>query len=246
MNYCDARKMKKSFTTLIILILFFVPACHGGFLDDLLKGLAPSSEQGMDESTVIAGLKEALSVSTENAVKNVSRLDGYLANEAIRIAMPEKIQRVADVLKKVGYEKQVDEFTTSMNRAAEKAAPKASAHFIGAIKEMTFDDARRILSGADSEATDYFRSKTSDRLYNEFKPVVSSSMDTVGVTRSYKEMMGTYTSLPFTKDTPFDLDHYVTGKALDGLFYMMAQEEKKIRTDPAARVTDLLKKVFSK
>jgi hypothetical protein len=225
-------------------MLFVAPACHGGFLDNLIKDLTPSSERGMDEGTVIAGLKEALLVSTKNAVKNVSRTDGYLANEMIRIAMPDKIQRVADVLNKVGYQKQVDEFITSMNRAAEKAAPKASAHFIGAIKEMTFDDAEGILNGSDSEATDYFRSKTAEKLYNEFKPVVSSSMNSVGVTRSYKDMMGTYTSLPFMKDTPFDIDHYVTAKALDGLFYVMAQEEKKIRTDPAARVTELLEKVF--
>lgn len=238
--------MKTTLSVLIAFIFFFSTSCYGGFLDDLLKGVKSSSEQGMDESTVIAGLKEALSVSTENAVKKVSRIDGYLANETIRIAMPEKIQRVADVLSRVGYQKQVDEFITSMNRAAERAAPKASDHFLGAIKEMTFDDAKGILNGEDSAATDYFRSKTSDRLYNEFKAVVSSSMDTVGVTHSYKEMMGTYASLPFMKDTPFDLDHYVTDKALDGLFYVMAQEEKKIRTDPSARITELLGKVFKK
>ena len=133
-----------------------------------------------------------------------------------------------------------------MNRAAEKAALAAAPHFSDAIKGMIFDDAKGILSGGDTAATDYFRSKTSDGLYDEFKPIVSSSMNDVGVTKSYKTMMGKYTSLPFMKEESLDLDHYVTEKSLDGLFLMIAQEEEKIRTDPAARVTDLLKKVFGK
>ena len=162
------------------------------------------------------------------------------------IMMPEKIRKVADVMKKVGYEKQVDDFVTSMNRAAENAAPAAASHFPDAIKGMTFEDAKGILSGGDTAATDYFRTKTSDNLYEEFKPIVSSRMNEVGVTRSYKTMMGKYTSLPFMKEESVDLDHYVTEKSVDGLFYMIAQEEVKIRTDPAARVTDLLKKVFGK
>jgi enolase len=138
----------------------------------------------------------------------------------------------------------VDEFVLSMNRAAEKAAPKAKAVFISAIQEMTFEDAKKILNGGDTAATDFFKEKTSANLYESFKPIISSSMDEVGVTRSYKEMMGRYTMLPFTKAESVDLDHHVTNKALDGLFFMVGQEEKKIRTDPAARVTDLLKAVF--
>jgi hypothetical protein len=238
--------MKTTLLTLIALMLLFAPACNGGFLDNLLKEFTSSSEQGMDESTVISGLKEALSVGTKNAVNEVSQTDGYLANDAIKILMPEKIQKVADVLRKVGYQKQVDNFITSMNRAAETAAPKAANHFVDAIKVMSFDDAKSILNGGDTSATDYFKLKTSDRLYDEFKPIIESSMNSVGATRSYKEMMGKYTSLPFVKKESLDLDHYVTNKSLDGLFHMISLEEKKIRTDPAARVTDLLKKVFSK
>lgn len=244
--------MKSKFSVLIVLMLIGAPVCYGGFLDNLLKdsglfkdrGLA--KEQGLDNSTVISGLKEALSVGTKNAVNKVSQTDGYLANDAIKILMPEKIQKVADVLKKVGYQKQVDDFITSMNRAAESAAPKAANHFVDAIKVMSFEDAQSILNGGDTSATDYFKSKTSGSLYDEFKPIIASSMDSVGATRSYKEMMGKYTSLPFVKAESLDLDHYVTNKSLDGLFYMISQEEKKIRTDPAARVTDLLKKVFGK
>lgn len=237
--------MRKIFLTTLFLFLV-TSLCYAGFLDDVTKGLGLSLGQETDEGTVVSGLKEALSIGTENAVGDVSKIDGYLANQAIKILMPEKIQKVADILEKVGLKKQVDDFITNMNRAAEKAAPKATSHFIDAIKEMTIDDARKILNGGDTAATDYFRTKTSDKLYEEFKPIVSSSMNEVGVTRSYKEMMGKYTSLPFMKEESLDLDHYVTSKAMDGLFYMVGQEEKKIRTDPAARVTELLKTVFGK
>ncbi|MEN8264755.1 MAG: DUF4197 domain-containing protein [Nitrospirota bacterium] len=233
------------FATAFILLMLFSP-CKAGFLDNILKELGLSSEQGLDDTTAISGLKEALSIGTEKAVNEVSQIDGYLGNQAIKILMPEKIRKAADVLKKFGYQKQVDDFITSMNRAAEKAAPKAASHFVESIKKMTFEDARGILKGSNTAATDYFRSKTSEGLYNDFKPVISSSMDKVGVARLYKDMMGKYTSLPFMKELSFDLDRYITDKALAGLFHMVAQEEIKIRTDPAARVTDLLKKVFTK
>ncbi len=238
--------MKRTIAYIVLCIFAAVSVSEAGFLDNLLKEIGVQSKQGMDNSTVISGLKEALSVGTENAVKNVSQLDGYLSNEAIKILMPEKIQRVADVLKKVGYEKQVNDFVTSMNRAAEKAAPKATEHIVSAIKEMSIDDAKKILNGGDTAATDYFKLKTSDKLYEEFKPLISSSMNEVGTTKKYKTMMDKYLSLPFVKKQSLDLDHHVTNKSLDGLFLMIAEEEKKIRTDPAARVSDLLKKVFSK
>ena len=218
---------------------------HAGLLDDLKKGIGVVSPQtGPDDSQVVGGLKEALTIGTGNAVNLVSVTDGYFANQAIKILMPDKIQKVADVLGKVGYQKPVDEFVLSMNRAAEKAAPQAKSIFVGAIKEMTFEDARKILNGGDTAATEFFKAKTSGRLSEAFKPIVSSSMNEVGATRKYKEMMGQYTALPFTKAESLDLDQYVTDKSLDGLFHMVGQEEKKIRTNPAARVTDLLKTVF--
>ena len=239
--------MKRLFFVVLPALLIAVSFCYAGLLDDMLKK-APflSSKQGLDDSTVISGLKEALSIGTNKAVKEVSKIDGYMGNEAIKILMPENIQKVADVLRKVGYQKQVDDFILSMNRAAEKAAPKATAYFVDSVKEMTIKDAKKILNGGDTAATDFFRSKSYDKLFSDFKPAVSSSMNEVGVTRSYKEMMGKYTSIPFMKAESLDVDKYVTTKALDGLFYMVAQEEKKIRTDPGARVTDLLKKVFGK
>jgi len=239
--------MKRFFFVVLFTLLFAVSFCNAGFLDDIFKK-APylSSKQELDEATVISGLKEALSIGTDKAVKEVSRIDGYWGNEAIKILMPENIQKVADVLRKVGYQKPVDDFILSMNRAAEKAAPKAAAYFVDSIKGMTFADAKKILNGGGTAATDFFKSKTYDKLFSDFKPVISSSMDEVGVTRSYKEMMGRYTSIPFMKAESLDVDNYVTTEALDGLFYMVAREEEKIRTDPGARVRDLLKKVFGK
>jgi hypothetical protein len=215
-----------------------------GFWDQAQKIITPASQESLDESTIVSGLKEALSLGTANAVSSVAKVDGYLGNEAIRILMPEKIRKVADTLKKFGMQRQVDEFVLSMNRAAEHAAPQAKSYFVEAIKEMTFEDAQKILKGDDTAATDYFKAKMHDKLYAAFEPSVSESMNEVGVTRSYKAMMDKYTAIPFMKAESLDLDHYVTEKSLDGLFYMVGEEEKKIRTDPAARVTDVLRKVF--
>jgi len=238
--------MKKRYLLIAFIAVFSASVAYGGLLDDAMKAAGSKPKGGPDENTTASGLKQALAIGTENAVKNVSRADGYFGNQVIKILMPEKIQKVADVLKKVGYQKQVDDFILSMNRAAEKAAPKAASIFGDSIKEMTIHDAQKILTGGNTAATDYFKEKTQTKIYDAFKPIVSSSMDEVGATRAYKEMMGKYESIPFMSKESFDLDHYVTTKAMDGLFYMVGQEEKKIRTDPAARVTDLLKTVFGK
>lgn len=237
--------MKKVFFLFLCISVLSVASSYAGLFDDVMKGLnsPPSSS---DDSTIASGLKEALSIGTGNAVKSVSQTDGYFGNEMIKILMPKKIQNVAEVLKKIGYQQQVDDFILSMNRAAEKAAPMAASFFVDAIKEMTFDDAKKILSGGDTSATDFFKDKTHDKLFAAFKPVISSSINEVGATRSYKDMMSQYESVPFLPKESLDLDNYVTNKALDGLFYMVGQEEKKIRTDTTARVTDLLKTVFSK
>lgn len=235
-----------SFATTFLII--FLTSISVAQIDDIMKGVKLPAKQGAsDNTTVASGLKEALTVGTGNAVTSVSKVDGYYSNKMIKILMPEKIQTVANALGKVGYQKQVDDFVLSMNRAAEKAAPKAKEIFIDAIKQMSFEDTKKILNGGNTAATDYFKSKTSKKIFDAFKPIVSSTMNEVGVTKSYNEMMGKYTSsIPFAKKESFDLDTYVTNKASDGLFYMVGQEEKKIRTDPSARVTDLLKKVFSK
>ncbi len=240
------------------LAIVTTPVTPASFLDDTLKkglGQLPGADAlptgraagaALDESTIISGLKDALSVGTKNAVGIVSKLNGYFGNEAIKILLPDNIQKVAEVASKLGFQKQVDEFILSMNRAAEKAAPKAAGHFADAIKAMSIEDARKILSGGDTAATEYFKSKTSSKLYDEFKPSISDSMNQVGVTRAYNAMIAKVPAIPFVKPESTDLDHYVTSKALDGLFYTIGQEEKKIRTNPAARTTELLKKVFGR
>jgi len=194
-----------------------------------------------------AGLKEALAVGTGNAVQMLSKSNGYFGDAAVKILLPENMQKAAEVLKKAGYQKDVDEFVLSMNRAAEQAAPKARPIFEDAVKKMTFDDAQKIMKGNNTAATDYFKSKTSSQLTDAFKPVVSDSMNQVGATKSYKSLTDRYNSMvPFGKMDSFDLDSYVTKKSLDGMFLKVGQEEAKIRTNPAARTTDLLKSVFGK
>jgi hypothetical protein len=229
-----------------VLIVCVMAAPASAQLDKLLKGLGIGQPSELSEAKIGSGLKEALKVGTENAVKLTGKTDGYFFNEAIKILMPEKLQKVEKGLRLVGYGPQVDEFVLSMNRAAERAAPAGKQIFWDAIGEMTIADAKKILSGHETAATDYFKGKTTDRLTAAFKPVVGKAMNEVGVTRQYKELVGRYEAIPFIKKETFDIDGYVVTKALDGLFYTIGEEEKKIRKDPAARVTDLLKEVFGK
>ena len=232
--------------------LLFVPSiCQAGFFDDLSREFLPSLQQqaALDNSTIVKGLKEALAVGTERAVTEVARPDGYFGNQLIKILLPDRVQQAANLLARVGYQQQVDELVLSMNRAAEKAAPKAASFFGDAIRDMTVEDAKGILSGGETAATQFFERKTRAQLLNAFKPIVAKSMDQVGTARAYKEMIGRYESIPFASlaGTPsLDLDTYVTNKALDGLFIKVGEEEKKIRTNPAAQTTDLLRKVFGR
>jgi len=236
--------LKRILISVLFVAVMAVPA--SAQLDKFLKGLGISQPTELSEAKIGSGLKEALKVGTENAVKLTGKTDGYFLNEAIKIVMPEKLQKVEKGLRLVGYGPQVDEFVLSMNRAAERAAPAGKQIFWDAIGEMTIADAKKILSGDETAATDYFKGKTTDRLTTAFKPVVDKAMNEVGVTRQYKELVGRYEGIPFVKKETFDIDGYVVTKALDGLFYTIAEEEKKIRKDPAARVTDLLKEVFGK
>jgi len=211
---------------------------------DLGKRLGLGRSSQLSDEKVSSGLKEALQVGTGNAVKLTGKPDGYFKNEVIKILMPEKLRTVEKGLRAVGYGPQVDEFILSMNRAAERSAPLAKDIFWNAIKQMTFDDARKILGGGDTAATEYFRGRTSDKLTTAFRPVVERAMNEVGATRRYKELVGRAQSLPFGRAQALDIDAYVVTKALDGLFHVLGEEERKIRTNPAARVTNLLKEVF--
>jgi hypothetical protein len=241
--------MRSSLTVIIILVTLSVSVVHAeplDFLKDLMMKGPAKETSALDNKTTIAGLKQALDIGAKNAVKAVSKVDGYLGNDAIKILLPENVQRMADIAAKMGFQRQVDNLITSMNRAAEAAAPKAAGLFVQAIKEMTIEDARGILQGGQTSATEFFKKKTSRELYDQFRPVISTSMDKVGVAKAYKDMTEPLKMVPFLKGESADLDHYVTGKALDGLFLMIGEEEKKIRTNPAARVTDLLKTVFGR
>lgn len=195
---------------------------------------------------IVAGLKEALQVGAGNAISLTGRPDGFFRNQAIRILLPEKARTIEKGLRAAGLGQKVDDFELSMNRAAEKAAPEAKAIFVGAIKQMTLDDGRKILTGGNTAGTEYFKAKTSDTLKSAFRPIVANAMAQTDVTAKYKQMMGGLPSLPFLKKDAVDIDEYVVSKSLDGLFYMLGEEERKIRTDPAARVTALLKEVFGK
>lgn len=212
-------------------------------LDRFFKGLGGS---GLSDAKVGSGLKEALQVGTERAVGQTGAVDGFFANQAIKILMPSQLQTFERALRAVGYGPQIDEFVLSMNRAAERAAPQAKEIFWSAIGDMTFDDARKILSGPDDAATMFFEEKTTGRLTAAFTPIVDRALGEVGVTRQYKDLVGRFEQIPFVQTQSFDLTRYVTGKSLDGLFHVVGEQEKQIRTNPAARTTELLRDVFGK
>ena len=231
--------------SLVISLISIGPPTASAQLKDFLKSIGDAlGGRELSENKIIRGLKEALQIGTTNAVGIVSKLDGYYKSPKIRIPLPDSVQKVEKILRAVGYGSKVDAFELSMNRAAERAAPEAKAMFLNAVKQMTFSDAKKILQGRDNEATLYFEDKTRGRLHELFKPIVHSAMSEVGVTRWYQELEAKVRSIPFTESLNLDLDGYVTNKALDGLFFMVAEEERKIRQDPAARITDLLKEVF--
>ena len=206
--------------------------------------LASTPAATLDSRTAADGLKEALGVGTSRSVDLLGRPDGYLKNLDVKIPMPEKLHVVDKGLRTIGRGNLVDEFVTSMNRAAEAAAPLARSVFLDTIKQMSFQDAVTIVRGKDHEATNYLRTNAGPRLDTLFRPIVGQQLDKVGATRSFDAMMGHASTLPFVGKSAFDLNAYVTGKALDGLFLMIGREEEKIRKDPVARTTDLLKRVF--
>lgn len=237
--------------TLVPALCLILPALpsQAGFLDTVISdlGLSGGPAAGLDDTTIVKGLKEALSTGTGRAVASVSKRDGYFDNQMIKILMPEKLRTAADLIGKFGFRNEVDDVILGMNRAAEKAAPKAMDYFMAALKAMTFDDARKILKGDSTSATEYFRQKTSGDIHTAFKPVIASSLQEVGAVHSYTQMTKRLNSIPFAGSVAdFDLDQYVTNKAVEGLFKMLGEEETKIRTDPAARGTELLRKVFGK
>ena len=229
----------------IVLVL-----CCSGFgsaqLDEILKKTGETLERGdtsgLGDGRIIAGLKQALEVSTGKAVSLTGKPDGFLKNEAIKILLPPKLQTVGRGLRMMGMGATVDELEVGMNRAAEQATPRAKQIFLAALKKMTFDDARHILTGGDTAATEYFRRASSDDLTTAFSPVVHRSMEHVGVIQQYDQVINS-TPAGRALAGQFDLDKYVVSKTLDGLFHMLGEQEKHIRKDPAAQTTALLREV---
>jgi len=216
-------------------------------LGDILKkaneALNQHSTTSLSDDKIRAGLKQALQVSTGKAVSLTGKPDGFLKNEAIKILLPPKLQTVGKGMRMLGMGAQVDELEVGMNRAAEQATPYAQQIFLDAVKKMTFDDARHILSGGDTAATEYFKRLSTADLTTAFTPIVKREMQRVGVVQQYDRVIN---SAPGGSALvgQFDLTKYVVGKTLDGLFFMLGEEEKKIRKDPAAQTTALLREVF--
>ncbi len=208
------------------------------------QAVQPASITGLSLGKITDGLKEALAVGTANAVAATGKPDGFLGNAAIKILLPDKLRTLGSGARMLGMGSQVDELEVGMNRAAEQAAPYAKQIFLDAVSKMSFADARQIWSGGDTAATDYFKAQTSAQLTTAFKPIVHNAMENVGVIKQYNTI--TQSPLAGSLGQGFSLDDYVVGKSLDGIFYMLGQEEKKIRTDPWAQTTSLLKEVFGK
>ena len=199
----------------------------------------------LDGDQIAQGLKEALKVGADNVVQIVSKLDGFYKSPDIKIFFPDKLKAAEKLLRTTGFGLLVEEFELSMNRAAERSASAAKDLFWDAITQMTIQDAEKILKGKDNEATLYFQEKTSARLQEIFSPIVTTAMAEVGVTRLYQDLETKVNAIvPLGLFTDFDLNQYVTEKALEGLFLKLAEEERKIRNDPKARITELLQKVF--
>jgi hypothetical protein len=217
--------------------------------DEILKKagdtLAHNNTAGLSDDKIIAGLKQALQVSTGKAVALTGKPDGFLKNQAIKILLPPKLETVGRGMRMLGMGAKVDELEVGMNRAAEQATPQAKQIFLAALRKMTFDDARQVLSGGDTAATAYFKRTSSADLTTAFSPIVHQSMERVGVVQQYNQVLA---SAPGGNALAgqFDIDKYVVGKTLDGLFLMLGEEEKKIRKDPAAQTTALLKEVFGR
>lgn len=213
----------------------------GGLLNKAKGG----GSGGLSNDDIVAGLKEALSVGAKNSAGKLSSLDGFFKNEAIKLLIPPEAKKVESALRSAGLGSQVDKAILSMNRAAEEASKSAAPIFVDAIKQMSFQDALGILKGADTAATSYLKGKTSSALTASFRPVIEEALKKTDATKYWKDLFDTYNRLPTTiKKINPDLPAYVTDKALYGMFVQVAEEEKKIRKDPAARVSDILKKVF--
>lgn len=210
-----------------------------------LQTIASQFPQGVTDAEISSGLKQALEFGIDREVTNLAKEDGFFSNELVRIGLPPELQKVDKTLRDVGLDNLADEGLRVLNRAAEDAVGEAIPVFADAVKGITFADARNILLGADDAATVYLSNRTEQELYNRFNPIISNSLDKVGATQVWKNIIQKYNSIPLTNNVNPDLPDYVTNEALNGVYLMIAKEEKDIRNDFSSRTTDLLRRVFA-
>jgi hypothetical protein len=248
--------------TLLCLAVFAIGFCNAqGLLGKIKKatskdssgsifntiGRSGSTASNLSNGDIINGLKEALTIGTDSAARKLSRPNGFFANAALKILMPEEAKKAEATLRKVGMGSLVDKAVLSMNRAAEDAAGGISTIFVSAIKQMTVTDGLSILKGGDFAATEYLKTNTSTQLTEKMRPVIENSLAKFNASSYWKDVFSAYNKLSLTsKPVNTDLSSYVTEKSMSGIFLAIGQEEQKIRKDPAAQVTGLLKKVFGK
>ncbi|HVY74678.1 MAG TPA: DUF4197 domain-containing protein [Puia sp.] len=238
--------MKKLFVAFLMVVVSLSNVRAQSLFNDLKKKVTSNgSSSSLSSDDIVNGLKQALTIGAQKSADRLSAADGFFKDAVVKILLPPQAQTVEKTLRGLGMGKLVDDAILSMNRAAEDASKSAAPIFVNAVKQMTVQDGLGILKGADTAATGYLRKTTSPQLTAAFHPVIDSSLQKTGATKYWKDVFETYNKLPTTfKKIDPDLSAYVTQKAMDGIFYYVAEEEKKIRKDPAAQVTDLLKKVF--
>ncbi|HET7360927.1 MAG TPA: DUF4197 domain-containing protein [Salinimicrobium sp.] len=232
--------MKKIF--LLVFILSFTSCAE---LQQIANQLPQETPYGISNAEIASGLKQALNQGIDQQVTKLAEENGFFSNELVRISLPPELQKVDKTLRDIGLDALADEGLQILNRAAEDAVKEAIPVFADAVQEMTFEDVRNILFGTDTAATQYLSEKTTDELYSRFNPIIENSLEEVGANQIWSNIIQRYNQVPFTNNVNPNLPDYVTTEALDGVFTMIALEEKEIRNNFAARTTALLKRVFA-
>ena len=228
-----------------ILLLALLPLFMGCAELQQIADSLPQEGPVMTNTQIAAGLRQALDFGIDKQVTKLTQEDGFWSNELVRIGLPSELQKVDKTLRDLGMSSLADEGLKILNRAAEDAVKEATPIFVNAVREITFTDAKNILLGNDAAATTYLSQKTTDPLYAKFNPVITNSLDRVGATQVWTNIINRYNALPLTNDVNPDLADHVTQQALEGVFTMIAVEEQQIRTDLSSRTTDLLRRVFA-
>ena len=229
--------------SLSVPLLAFLISCQSVDLkkvNDLTIGSLP-----LDNKTIVAGLKQALEISVENSIKKIGQKGGFSDNTLIKISTPEALEKVTNTLNELGLGHYVKQFELQMNRAAESTSAESQKVLLSSISQMTLTDGVNILNGSDEAATNFFKRTSSNQLAKKIKPIIASSMSKIGFYNDYKTLLKTYNAIPFTSKPNLSIEDYMVSKTLEGIFVSIAKEEKIIRENPSARVTDLLQRVFS-